>query len=63
MAILDFFVSQLRTSLNGHCCYKEVAILENKSRSQCIDCHLGQKKMAVVERWPFVEAQLVKYKK
>ena len=41
-----------------------VAIVERSplkrglNKSKCVDCPLGQKKVPVVERWPFVEVRL-----
>ena len=53
----------MRMNFNGHCCYREVDILENKIRFlfgvNVWTVLWDKKKMAVVERWPLVEFQLV----
>ena len=35
-----------------------VAVVERLNKSQCMDCLLGQNKVAFVERWPLVEVRL-----
>ena len=35
-----------------------VAVVERLNKSQCMDCPLGQNKVAFVERWPLVEVRL-----